>query len=391
MLHDPQSPAEYPQTPTGHTADCISPRYQRYLDFVRRQRKLALDGALKLAPDGLWLSITENCNFRCVGCYTEGLFKKTYVSIDEVRRMLPASETKFTYISLTEGEAFLHPQLCEIIELCKATHPESVIDLVTNASIPIRGRSRRAVSLIDSLGVSIDGATKETYESIRKGGNFERFLANTKEIVAVRADCGNPKDLEFSFTAMSTNIAELVGVVEIAAEIGVPNVYFQPMEIRDPEIVARVGAFNLSRMAVEDVYRITDEAIATGKALGVAVYGAPSMVRQSGPVMGADDPIEVESRRDEAVCTCQFFWSKPFQYVRDGERYQVLPCCYMLKSDALKISHRYGLHYEKPEDVLKVYNSPGYWRMRQDLAAGALHEFCGGCMQAMTHPWKEAP
>ena len=389
MLYEPQSTEADSQPPTGPTEDRITPRYQRYLDFVTRQRKLALDGALTLAPDGLWLSITENCNFRCVGCYTEGLFKKTYVSIDEVRRMLPASETKFAYISLTEGEAFLHPQLCEIIELCKATHPEAVIDLVTNASIPIRGKSRRAVSLIDNLGVSIDGATKETYESIRKGGNFERFLANTREIVAVRAESGNPKVLEFSFTAMSTNIAELVGVVEIAAEIGVPNVYFQPMEMRDPEIIARVGAFNLNRMALEDVYRITDAAIATGKALGVAVYGAASMERPSGPVMGANDPAEVESRLDEAVRTCQFFWSKPFQYVRDGERFEVLPCCYMLKSDAQKIGRRYGLSYDKPEDVSKVYNSPGYWRMRQDLAGGALNEFCGGCMQAMTHPWEE--
>ncbi len=186
----------------------LSPRLRRYLNFVDSRRRLAANGGLRLAPDGVWLSVTENCNFRCVGCYTEGLFKKTYVSIDDVRNMLSENDARFTYISLTEGEAFLHPELCEIIELCKAMHPEALIDLVTNASIPVRGKCRTAVSLIDSLGVSIDGAIKETYEKIRKGGNFERFLANARDIAAVRIECGRPKLLEFSFTAMTENIAD---------------------------------------------------------------------------------------------------------------------------------------------------------------------------------------
>ncbi len=253
----------------------LSPRLRRYLNFVDSRRRLAANGGLRLAPDGVWLSVTENCNFRCVGCYTEGLFKKTYVSIDDVRNMLSENDARFTYISLTEGEAFLHPELCEIIELCKAMHPEALIDLVTNASIPVRGKCRTAVSLIDSLGVSIDGAIKETYEKIRKGGNFERFLANARDIAAVRIECGRPKLLEFSFTAMTENIAELPGVVRIAAELGIPNVYFQPMEMREKEIIDRVGAFHLGRMPIEEVYRMTDEAMAVGKALGVWPSTAP--------------------------------------------------------------------------------------------------------------------
>jgi organic radical activating enzyme len=382
-----------PTPPHSGTWQGVSARYDRYLEFVAAQSALAAAGALTLQPDGLWLSITENCNFRCVGCYTEGLFKKTYVSVEDVRRMISNTDVKYSYISLTEGEAFLHPQLCEIIELCKALHPEAAIDLVTNASIPLRGNFRRAMSMIDSLGVSIDGATKATYEAIRVGGNFERFLQNARDIVAVQAESGNPKFVEFSFTAMSSNIGELPGVVRIAAEIGVQNVYFQPMEMRDAEIIARVGAFNLHTMPVEDVYRITDEAIAVGKALGVAVYGAGSMIR---PQEAAPDPSSAQtpaetqdSRDDEAVRTCQYFWNKPFQYVRAGDKFQVLACCYMLKSDAQKISTRYGLEFDTPVDSVEVYNSPAYWQMRRDLAHGALDEFCGGCMQAMTHPWQE--
>lgn len=124
----------------------------------------------------------------------------------------------------------------------------------------VGGKICRAISLIDGLGVSIDGATKESFESIRVGGNFERFLANVREIVAIRAETGNPSLMEFSFTAMTTNLPELPGVVRIAAEIGVPNVYFQPMEMREPEIAARVGRFNLMNMPREEIFNVTDEA-----------------------------------------------------------------------------------------------------------------------------------
>jgi hypothetical protein len=58
-----------------------SERLKRYRAFVRQKREQARAGEFSLAPDSLWLSITENCNFRCVGCYTEGLFKKGLISV----------------------------------------------------------------------------------------------------------------------------------------------------------------------------------------------------------------------------------------------------------------------------------------------------------------------
>jgi hypothetical protein len=136
-------------------------------------------------------------------------------------------------------------------------------------------------------------------------------------------------------------------------------------------------------MPAEDVYKITDEAMRVGRQLGVDVVGADSMTRPAGPEAAAAFGI------DEAVRTCQYFWTKPFQYVRDGGRFQVLPCCYMLKSDAAAIARRYGFDFARPKAVTDVYNSEGYWQMRQDLAEGKLDEFCGGCLQAQTHSWHE--
>ena len=365
----------------------IDVEYRQHLDRLRAD---SFAGIRRLAPDGLWLAITENCNFKCIGCYREGMFKKTYVSVPDVCKMLAdSSDHAYDYISLTMGEAFLHPELCDIIEACRAAHPNAVIDVISNGSIPPKGRFRKAVSMIDKLGLSIDGACAETFESIRRGGSFARFIENAREICAIRAETGYPKDLGFSFTAITRNIAELPDVIRIAAELGVPLVYAQPMEMNDPEIIARAGAFHLSHMPMEDIYRITDEASAVGRQLGVWVDLAGYLARpqpDAATPVAAAEPTPEELAQD--VRLCQYPYRKPFQYTRTGERFRVLPCCYMLENTGDKMAERYGMDYAAPPPVIDFYNSPEFWRFRTDLAEGRANDLCGPCMQARTYPWR---
>lgn len=363
--------------------------YRRHLDALRAD---SLAGRRRLAPDGLWLAITENCNFRCIGCYREGMFKKTYVSVEDLRAMLGSSSAhEYEYISLTFGEAFLHPQFGDIIEACREAHPKAVIDVISNGSIPPKGRFGKAVSMIDKMGLSIDGATAETFESIRRGGNFQKFLENVRDICAIRRETGMPRDLGFSFTAITRNIAELPGVVQIAADLGVPMVYAQPMEMNDPEILERTGQYHISHMPVEDVWRITDEARALGKRLGVRVDLAGYLQRPWVPSGAAPAAPEAEPSPDEIaqdVRLCQYPYLKPFQYVRHGERYRVLPCCYMLENTGDLMAERYGMDYASPPPVMDFYNSPEFWRFRDDLAQGRAADLCGPCLQARTYPWR---
>jgi MoaA/NifB/PqqE/SkfB family radical SAM enzyme len=70
---------------------------------------------------------------------------------------------------------------------------------------------------VHQLCISIDGATKETYESIRIGGKFDKLMSNIKALNAAKEDLSSrlPK-IWFNITLMRSNIRELPHLVKLA-------------------------------------------------------------------------------------------------------------------------------------------------------------------------------
>jgi molybdenum cofactor biosynthesis enzyme MoaA len=373
-------------------------RYGEYLAYVEDAYSRAERGEFHLAPPAiLWVAITENCNLKCVGCYTEGLFKKVYIDVADMRRLLSSVGSGFECISLTEGEAFLHPKLCDIIEICKEHHPDADVWVISNGTIPIKGRYRRAVSLIDRLGLSIDGATKATYEGIRVGANFERFIENVREIVAIRKETGFPRHLGFSFTATRTNLPELAGVVRLAHALGVPLVWAQPMEIKNEEVGRRIAAIHIDTMPKPEIRRLMEEAQAEAKRLGVQFHSAVALWPDEEEVTdktGSEDlsdgfaAVRQEIVDELAVRMCQYTWREDFQFLKVGEAFQIVPCCYMDRSAAGILAKRYGFSYDQLPTSDALFNSAEFWRFRRDLALGKMGDVCGMCQAAKTYPWE---
>jgi MoaA/NifB/PqqE/SkfB family radical SAM enzyme len=369
-------------------------RYGEYLAYVEDAYVKAQRGEFHLEPPAiLWLAITENCNLKCVGCYTEGLFKKVYIDVADVRRLLSSVGSGFQCISLTEGEAFLHPKLCDIIEICKELHPDADVWVISNGTIPIKGRYRQAVSLIDRLGLSIDGATKPTYEGIRVGANFERFIENVRDIVAIRKETGFPRHLGFSFTATRTNLPELAGVVRLAHELGVPLVWAQPMEIKNAEVGRRIADIYIETLPKREIRRLMEEARDEAKRLGVRFHSATALWPEI-PDEAEGEPEETRAATGQeiidelAVRMCRYTWREDFQFLKVGEKFQIVPCCYMDRSAAGILAKRYGFDYGEVPTADALFNSAEFWRFRRDLALGKMGDVCGTCQAAKSYAWE---
>ena len=81
---------------------------------------------------------------------------------------------------------------------------------------------RRVLAQSSALRFSVDGATAETYGSIRGKGDFDRVVENIAMAVALRSEL--PADrrprLAMCMVLMRRNVHELVQMVELAHGLG---------------------------------------------------------------------------------------------------------------------------------------------------------------------------
>ena len=364
-------------------AENLRQRYETYRDRAMLMIEAGRRNELRLAPDELWVGITNNCNLRCVGCYFEGKFTKSYVRPEDVLRAIQ-SDTPIRQISLTSyGEALLHPQLCEIIELCRATHPSAKLWLISNGTVPITGRRQKAVSMLDKIGLSIDGATKATYESIRLGASFEKFVENARRVVDLRRETGSPQEITFAFTATATNLHELAGVVRLASELGVTDVWAQSMEVTNDEVGRKISDILIDTLPADRRVELIDEARAEARRLNMPFYFSaglyPSDAEAAGARGGASEDFDVR--------LCQYPWREPPQIALVEGGYVVIPCCYIVPTSIDLLGDRHGLRFESLEPMNEVYNSAAFWQFREDLMEGRTRDVCGQCHAARGYAW----
>jgi sulfatase maturation enzyme AslB (radical SAM superfamily) len=80
------------------------------------------------------------------------------------------------------------------------------------------------INNLQDLGISIDGATKETYEKLRLGGKWEKIKSNLQSI----ADSKHKYDfcLKFHMVVQQDNWWEMKAMAELAESYGVDEIYF---------------------------------------------------------------------------------------------------------------------------------------------------------------------
>jgi MoaA/NifB/PqqE/SkfB family radical SAM enzyme len=87
------------------------------------------------------------------------------------------------------GEPLLNPQIFEFVRYCKQFNNLKNIGFSTNGSYLDERKARELLSSgLDRLVLSLDGATKETYEAVRRQGNYEVVKANIERFLTLRKE-----------------------------------------------------------------------------------------------------------------------------------------------------------------------------------------------------------
>jgi len=246
------------------------------------------------------------------------------------------------------GEPLLNPELFDIIQYAKTK--KLTVGFATNATLLTEATSRNIVSSgLDWLNISLDGASKEIYEKIRKGANFERVIRNIKKLIEIKED--KKPDVSVWFLALSGNISELPRLVQLVEELGLRSLYVQTAHFWCNSIwqekVANMAIAADSALLKENLRIATD--IAKEKGIAFEYVNIPD---------------KATSR------ACKWPWKFPY-ITTDG---YVTPCC-LHGTDPKRINFGNLLN----DDFMNIWNSAKYRDFRNKLKSDKAPTLCSGC------------
>ena len=228
-------------------------RFERLLDSFDAGATHPLEVAL---PKRMHVEITNSCNLKCVMCYSPHMKRrKRFMKMDEFRRLaLVAAEHGILEMGLyTTGEAFLHPKAVEFIAIAKHEARIPYVYITSNGTLLTRKKADGAiVNGLDSLNLSIDGASKETYEKIRLGGDFDRLTENIRYVRKRRDETGSKMRICVTCVVQKTNEHELGSFHETFSGIA-DEVVFQPLANMAGQMIERFK--ELLAPSMREMYR----------------------------------------------------------------------------------------------------------------------------------------
>lgn len=182
----------------------------------------------QLVPYPRWieLEVTTRCNKHCVLCehtyWNEPSQDLTFQQFQQIIEMFP----KLTWINLTgEGDAFLNKDYLQMIRYLKDR--SVAVYLVDSFNLINRNIAYELVRFgVDGIYVSIDAATKKTYEKIKVGCNFESTIQNIKNILEAKKAFGSPiPEICFRYVITKWNFLEMPSFIHLIRNLASKNVW----------------------------------------------------------------------------------------------------------------------------------------------------------------------
>ena len=129
------------------------------------------------------VEVTNECMFDCIMCPHSQLKDKTgYMPFGLFKKIINECSRHYSLADLVfsgMGEPLLHPQLLEMSRFAKSKGIPKV-RLITNAILLTRQKTVEILedSGFDEISLSLDAATEETYQKIKKSLNFQIVQEN---------------------------------------------------------------------------------------------------------------------------------------------------------------------------------------------------------------------
>lgn len=191
------------------------------------------------SPISIAIEPTTSCNLRCPEC-PSGLrsFSRPTGMLDEnfFQRTIDELHKDIFYLTFYfQGEPYLNPKFLDMVNY--ASQKNIYTSTSTNAHYLDDENAKATVqSGLDRLIISIDGTTQESYQSYRIGGDLQKVMDGTRNIIKWKRELkSKTPHVIFQFVVFRQNEHEVDEVKKLGKELGVDEVKIKSAQIYDYE------------------------------------------------------------------------------------------------------------------------------------------------------------
>src|SRR2546423_10947169 len=180
-------------------------------------------------PRSIYIEPTSRCNELCQQCPRTLLSREDDrdLSFDSFRYIVDQFPVLERVVLHGLGEPLLNKDLPRMIQYLKE---RGTYVLFNSNGILLNEKRGQALidSGLDEYRLSMDGSTREMYERVRGVDAFDKIWHNVRAFIAQQTaqDASKPV-VSLWFTAMRENLHELPGLIDLATDAGIKEVYMQ--------------------------------------------------------------------------------------------------------------------------------------------------------------------
>lgn len=174
----------------------------------------------------LYIEVTSACNFSCITCIRHSWQEKDeYMSLTLFKKLLDDAQ-EFPDLKTIHfggfGEALLHPDILEMLALCKKAGYKT--EMITNGSLLTPQVIERLIELeLEWLFVSLDGPDEKSFEQIRPGAaGFIQVTDAVRMLQAMKKEKRKLRPLlGVEFVMMKENYHQIPAIRQLANSLRV--------------------------------------------------------------------------------------------------------------------------------------------------------------------------
>jgi MoaA/NifB/PqqE/SkfB family radical SAM enzyme len=179
--------------------------------------------------ENIRLAIDDSCNLSCPSCRSQNIFLKSGKNFkmrlqlaDKILSFLRDNqEKKFNVHIGSDGEPFASLVYRHFM---KGTKDLGNIrySIQTNGLLIKKTfhKFQHIIKNMDRIGISIDGANKNTYEELRRGGSYEKIIENLEFLKKIKNF-----DIHLHFVVQQKNYKEIEDIIQLGIKFNVDKIF----------------------------------------------------------------------------------------------------------------------------------------------------------------------